>query len=259
MQRTRGAARVAIGRSGLADLRQEGSAKAMLPRTDADHPEVVFLNTAGGVTGGDRLDYALAVGPGARVTAATQTAERAYRASGGTGRIATSISVGAGGRLDWLPQEAIVFDGSRTRRETRIEVGAGATVLTVDAVVLGRAAMGEVARDVAFDDVRTVLRDGRPVHAEHLALDAAALADPAALGGSRALATLALIGPGAEDVLGPLRAVLPPFAAASAWDDRLVARFAHREAAPLRRALIRAIVALRGGPVPRVWQAEQSP
>ena len=63
LQRTRGIARVALsygpGGTRIAGLRQEGSAKAMLPRTDAPDPEVVFLNTAGGLTGGDLLSYRL--------------------------------------------------------------------------------------------------------------------------------------------------------------------------------------------------------
>ena len=256
MQRSRGEALVRLGRGGLEGLRQQGCCKAMLPRTDDPDPEAVFLNTAGGVTGGDRLRFGLAVGSGARATGATQTAERLYRAAEGTGAIRNELSVGAGGRLDWLPQETIVFEGSRTRRETEVAVAGDATLLMCDAVVLGRAAMGETVGAALLDDRRSVRVEGRLVHEEHLALTPDALADPGALGGARAMATLLLIGPGAADALGPLRAVLPPFAAASAWDGRLLARFLWRDAAPLRRALIRAIVALRGRPVPRVWQAE---
>ena len=54
-QRSRGEARVRLvaagGRTMLAGLRQAGCAKAFLPRVHADRPEVVFLNTAGGLTG----------------------------------------------------------------------------------------------------------------------------------------------------------------------------------------------------------------
>ena len=255
MQRVRGAARVDIDRHGLRDLSQRGSAKAILPRVDGPDPEVVFLNTAGGVTGGDRLEYACNVGPGTRVVAATQTAERAYRSAGGAGRIDVGLSVGPGARLDWLQQETILFDGSVTRRETMVDLAPDAALLMVESVVLGRAAMGEAGRDARLDDIRTVRRAGRIVHSEHLSLGPDALACPATLGGARALASLVLIGPGAADALPRLRA-LPAFAAASAWDGRLVARFAHGEAAILRRALIDAILALRGMPMPRVWQAE---
>ena len=257
-QRIRGAASVTLGRAGLRDLRQSGSAKAMLPRTDADHPEVVFLNTAGGVTSGDRLDYALRLGPGSRATAATQTAERAYRAPDGPGIVRTVIELGAGARLDWLPQEVILFEGANLRRETEVALTGDAAFLGCEMLVLGRAAHGETVAAARLDDRRTVTCDGRLVHEEHLALGLDALADPAARGDARAFATLVLVARGAEDALAALRAALPTDgavrASASGWDGRLVARFMSSDAAPLRRALVSAIVTLRGSPMPRVWQ-----
>ncbi|MEM7644769.1 MAG: urease accessory protein UreD [Pseudomonadota bacterium] len=256
MQRVRGEAQVVLGRGGLGDLRQQGSAKAMLPRVDGDVPEVVFLNTAGGVTGGDRLEYGLTVGPGALAVGATQTAERAYRASGGTGLVRTRLTVGAGARLDWLPQEVIVFDGAALRRETDVELGAGAAFLGVESVVLGRAAHGETVRHLAFEDIRTIRRQGRPIHQEHLVLDGATLLDRQALGAHRAFATLVWIDPEAEAALDRLRGALGPDGRASAWDGRLVARLAAPRPETLRRALIRAINTLRGVAMPRVWQCE---
>ena len=72
MQRSRGEAAVRLrqdgGRIRLVDLRQQGSAKAILPRV-AGVPEVVFLNTSGGLTGGDRLSYAVALGDGVSIGA----------------------------------------------------------------------------------------------------------------------------------------------------------------------------------------------
>ena len=253
----KGEARVQVTRAGLADLRQQGSAKAMLPRTDDPDPEVVFLNTAGGVTGGDRLDYALTVGAGARVTGATQTAERAYRATGAEpGRVVTRLEVGAGARLDWLPQEVIVFEGAHLHRLTDVALAADATFLGVESVVLGRAAHGETLARATLDDLRSIRRAGRLVHQEHLAFGARALADPATFGAARAMATITFLAQGAEDALGPLRAALGADGHASGWDGRVVARLVAAEAAPLRRALIRAIFVLRGRPVPRVWQSD---
>ncbi|SDZ31634.1 urease accessory protein [Jannaschia faecimaris] len=259
MQRIRGEARVSLGRAGLRDLRQAGSAKAMLPRVDTDVPEVVFLNTAGGVTSGDRLDYTLNIGAGARATAGTQTAERAYRATGGPGRIETRITVSRGAHLDWLPQELIAFEGSHLARVTQVDLAADAHFLCVDSVILGRPAHGEIVTTARLDDLRTIRRDGALFHQEHLSLGPETLSDPVALGGVRALATLVLAAPGAGDALSAIRA-LPSTGgvrqAASAWDGRLVVRLMARDPAPLRRALMSAIVTLRGTPMPRVWQSD---
>ena len=78
LQRSRGAAHVVLGPRGLADLAQGGSAKAMLPRITAGLPQIVFLNTSGGLASGDRLSFAVTLRPGTRALATTQTAERAY-------------------------------------------------------------------------------------------------------------------------------------------------------------------------------------
>ncbi|PWJ20472.1 urease accessory protein [Jannaschia seohaensis] len=256
MQRVRGQALVRLTRSGLADLRQQGSAKAMLPRTDDPDPEVVFLNTAGGVTGGDRLDYALTLGAGARATGATQTAERAYRATGDApGVVATQIALDAEAHLDWLPQEVILFEGAYLRRETEVALAPGATFLGVESVILGRAAHGETVTRARLDDLRSIRREGRLIHQEHLCLGPETLADPMARGAHRAFATLIYLAPDAADRLENVRSALGADGYASAWDGRLVARLAGSPA-PLRRALIRAIVSLRGRPIPRVWQSD---
>lgn len=100
-------------------LRQQGSAKAILPHVGG-HPEVVFLNTAGGLTAGDRLSYATEVPAGMRLTATTQTAERAYRAEGGEAEVRVTHRVE--GWLDWLPQETILFDCAALHRVTEIDL-----------------------------------------------------------------------------------------------------------------------------------------
>jgi urease accessory protein len=262
MQRSRGRAEVAFRGPGLQldRLVQEGSAKAILPAVQDGAPEVVFLNTAGGLAGGDRLDYALAVPEGGRVVATTQTAERAYRATDDTARVRLNLSVGAGGWLDWLPQETILYDGCRLDREVTVDLGSGAGCLFLETVILGRHAMGEVLAGLYLRDSRRVLRDGRPLWTEPMLLDTASLrrsGAPTILGGARAFATLALVRDGAGDAVSALRAVLDEpgvEAAASGFDGRCVVRFLAWDGLPLRRQVIRAIRAIRPGPLPRVWQ-----
>ncbi len=266
MQRSRGEAAVRLrqdaGRVRLVDLRQQGSAKAILPRV-AGVPEVVFLNTSGGLTGGDRLSYAVALGDGVQAVATTQTAERAYRASSGMARVDVDIEVGAGGWIDWLPQETILFDASALDRCTRIALGPRAGCLALEAVVLGRHAMGETVAQLAFHDRREIRREGRLVHLEPLVLDDAALgAGQAVLGGARCFASLVMVAPGAADALAPLRQALGEegvHSAASAFDGRLVLRLMAGDGWPLRRQIARALSVLRRGAVlPRVWQFQEN-
>ncbi|WP_425053589.1 urease accessory protein UreD [Psychromarinibacter sp. S121] len=264
MQRARGRAAVSFamdrGRVRLKDLHQSGSAKAMLPRVHSETPEVVFLNTAGGLTGGDDMRFSLDVGAGCRVTATTQTAERAYAASAGHASLDVDIRAGAGASVDWLPQETILFQRSALHRRTRIALEGDATCLTVETLVLGRAAMGETLTTLDVTDRREVTRDGAPVLLEPLRLtDAALAAGPghAVLGGARALATVALVAKGAEDALSRVRAVLDADgveAAASGWDGKCVVRALAQDGFPLRRLVAQVLMTLRPGPLPRVWQ-----
>ena len=263
LQRARGRAEVGFvhagGRTRLADLHQSGCAKAMLPQVSGA-PEVVFLNTAGGLTGGDRLEYSLSLAPGGRASATTQTAERAYEASRGVARVSCRMSVGAGGALDWLPQETILFDRSALERTTEIDLAGNARLLLCETLVLGRAAMGETVRHLWLSDRRAIRRDGRPVLIDAVRMDGETLAmggNPAMLGEARAVAVLALVEPGAEDALGPVRGLLSQEgveAAASGWDGKLVIRLMARDGWPLRRLMVKLLEHIRGTVPPRVWQ-----
>jgi urease accessory protein len=255
----------------LGDLVQQGAAKVFLPRVHCPRPEAVFLNTAGGLTGGDRLDFAVGLEAGVAAVATTQTAERAYAAGDGAARMTVRLSLAEGAALDWLPQETILFENARLHRATRVEMAADARLVWAEMLVLGRAAMGETLRRAELIDRREILRGGRLALCEPVRLDASALQGwpggrPALLGAARAFATVVAMAPGAEAVLPALRARLASatdaagpaagaVAAASAWDGRCVVRVAAPDALPLRRAVAAAMDVLRcGAPLPRVWQ-----
>ena len=78
---------------------------------------------------------------------------------------------------------------------------------------------------------------------------------PGVLGGARAMATVALVAPGAEDALDRVRAVLDADgveAAASGWDGKCVVRALAHDGFPLRRLVAQVLMTLRPGPLPRV-------
>jgi urease accessory protein len=260
-ERSHGVARLGFRRVGawtrLADLHQSGSAKAFVHQA-ATGPEVVFLNTSGGMTGGDRLAFGVSLEAGCRVTATTQTAERAYRSGGGQAEVEVSHDLAAGAHLDWLPQETILFDHSALERRTVIRLAGDASCLMLEAVVLGRAAMGEVLRVVSLTDRRRVERDGRPVLVEPVSLTSGALvAGTGVLQGAGAFASIALVRRGAEAALGAVRAVLDEpgvTAGASGFDGKLTVRLMAVAGWPLRRQILRVLEVLRDAPVPRVWQ-----
>lgn len=266
LQRASGRAFLSVGlsrgASRLVDLSQTGAARIMLPRVAGPRPEAVFLNTSGGLTSGDAISFTMAVADGAALTATTQTAERGYLATSGPAHLTISAEVGAGAMIDWLPQETILFQGADLCRETRIDLGPGASCLLVEIVVLGRRAMGEVVTEARLTDRRTVTSQGRPLHIEALNLSREALArtaSPAMLGPAHAFASLALCGPGSEAAAEALRALPVPegvIAAASGWNGRTLLRATATDLWPLKLYLGRVIARLTDRPLPRVWQMQ---
>nr|WP_321510449.1 urease accessory protein UreD [uncultured Celeribacter sp.] len=261
MQRVRGAASVVMGSRGLKDLHQSGSAKAMLPKVYSPVPEVVFLNTSGGLTAGDELSYSLTAEAGVRLIGTTQTAERAYAsvAQGRDAQVHVDLCAGAGADLEWLPQETILFETSRLSRSTRAKIAGDARFLFVESLVLGRAAMGETIDRLHLSDRREVIRAGRMEYLDPLEIDADLLAardHGVTLNGARAIATLGLFAPGAEDLADSLKRLRQDGVSAgvSGWNGKLLIRAMAQDGYPLRRYVAQVLKQIRGVDVPRVWQ-----
>src|ERR1700685_3550026 len=63
-------------------LHESGSLRVRFPSPEAEGLSAVFVNTAGGVAGGDRFDIGIAAGEASRVVVTTAAAEKVYRAEG---------------------------------------------------------------------------------------------------------------------------------------------------------------------------------
>ena len=114
--------------------------------------EGVLINTGGGMTGGDRMTVDAALLEDAEAVLTTQAAEKIYRSDGGDTEMAVSLALGRGSRLAWLPQEQILFDGGRFRRDLAVSMAEDARLTLVESVVFGRWARGEEVSDGTFRD-----------------------------------------------------------------------------------------------------------
>jgi len=251
-------ARLRGGRSRIGQLRQQGSFKALFPRGAGPTLCAVFLNTGGGVTGGDRFTLTAEAEPGAALSLTSQAAERIYRAQPGeVGRVSTALTVGAGAVLHWLPQETIVFDGATLERRLSAEVHETGTLLAVEPLIFGRAAMRERVRDARIEDRWRIRRGGRLVFADTLRMAGdldALLRRPAVADGAGAMASLLLVRPDAGDMAVRLGDAIGGRGACSAIRDGvLFARIVAADGFALRQSLIPAIRLLTGGDLPRPW------
>jgi urease accessory protein len=250
---------VTAGMSRRSRVHEAGSLRVRFPRSERpDTLDAVIVNTAGGMTGGDRFDIDIAVGAGARLSLTTAAAEKIYRSLGPDTEIGVKLVVGRDGALAWLPQETILFDQVRLRRTIDVELERGASLLLAEAIVFGRSAMGEtVAQGRLFDRWRVRI-DGGLAFAETIQLDgmiAQCLAQPASAAGGVAVATIVKI-PGGDKDIAAVRAMTDNLAGAagvSAWNGLAVARLVAADGAVLRRDLVTVLTALDAAPLPRLW------
>lgn len=268
--RVDGGARVRLrddsGTTRLAELWHHDPMRVLLPEpVDDVIPHVVLLNTAGGLVGGDALRTEVALGAGARALVTGQAAEKVYRSDGPDVAIRSALSAGCGAWLEWMPQETILFDGSRLDRALSIDLAAGARCLAGEMLVFGRRARGETIGRAWLRDRWEVRREGRLAWADALALGpeaADALAAPFAFDGAEAMATLVYCAEDCRALLDGVRAVLEGHGAgiaASCLGEILLVRGLSRDAQALRRAVADAWRFLRGAGgslparLPRLW------
>jgi urease accessory protein len=235
---------------------EDGSLRVRFPTPASRALDAVIVNTGGGIAGGDRLDVRVAVGEGARLVATTAAAEKIYRSLGPDAAIHLELSVKAHSSLLWLPQETILFDRARLARTIDVELAESATLVLAEALVFGRAAMGEAVEEGRLFDRWRVRRDGRLVFAETVRLGeaiGATVREPAVAAGRAAVATLFMYPADAARIAAIReRADWHGEAAISAWNGFAVARFVAADGAALRDDLVAALKVL-GVTLPRLW------
>src|ERR1700682_6005676 len=238
-------------------LHESSSLRVRFPSPEADGLSAVFVNTAGGVAGGDRFDIEIATGQGSRLAVTTAAAEKVYRAQGPAAQFNIALKVAAGSHLAWLPQETILFDRARLSRRIDIDLAESASLLLCEIVVFGRAAMGERMLHGEFVDRWRMRRGGRLVFAETVRLDGdigEKLTRSAIAKGGVAIGT-ALIAPGDEALVQRIRErseSLGGEGGLSASKGFAMARFCAQDAARLRADMMAVLGRASGSALPRL-------
>lgn len=273
LERARGFAEVGFKRSGAAtvisDLSQSGCAKVRLPRpAPGARREAVLINTAGGLTDGDRLGTRAEWAGEACAVVTSQAAERIYRSRQAPAHITNEIDAGPKATAFWLPQETILFDRARLMRRTDVRMHPSARLIACEGLVFGRVAMGERLRAGMVVDAWRIRAGDRLVFADTLRLegDIEAELDKAAIGaGARALASVIYAGSDAAEQLEPLRALTTEADAGRLASSCLgfvtVTRILASSGDAAQRLLSRVLLTLMGNQegeaakegLPRVW------
>jgi urease accessory protein len=253
------------GKTNLIRLFQEGAAKVRCtPAGRGAALTAALINTAGGLAGGDRFEWGVELDDDARCTVVTQACEKVYRADGEAATVSVALKLGRGARLDWLPQETILFDGARLDRTFEIHVADGARLLAVEAVLLGRRAMGEHTPFVHLRDRWRVWKAEDLIFADEVRLDQTPLdqnlrSGAALLNGAGAYASVLYVGDDHADRAATMRDLMDAGrdhvqGGASAFEGKLFCRMLARDGLALRKVLLPVLEALRDGePLPRLW------
>jgi urease accessory protein len=264
-----GSARLVIIRSAdedrLADLHQATPLRILFPYPLPGDPfTAALVNTSGGLVGGDRLQIDISVGAGATALVCAQAAEKVYRSLAPDSHIDIGLEVSAGGWLEMLPQETILFDGARLRRRSRVDLSGDARFLGGEILVLGRRARGERMRRGLLQDSWDIHRDGQLCWVDRLRFDGdieALIAQKASLDGAIAIASLIFAAPDAGSYLDALREQLAGFpgrASATCVNGILVVRWLASDPLSLRQAFAKAWIFIRSekkfpASLPRLW------
>jgi urease accessory protein len=146
---------------------------------------IILLHPPAGIAGGDELRIEVTVGVDAHAVLTTPGAGKWYKSDGRPALQQIQLAVEAGGLLEWLPQEVMLYDQAIARSQTQISLDETAAFIGWEILVIGRPARGEVYAQGRYDSHLALRRAGRLLVDDRLAFVGADrwLTSPLGLGG----------------------------------------------------------------------------
>src|SRR3979490_1378596 len=137
------------GRTGLAKRRPAGplvQQRPLYPEGDAVC-HAIIVHPPAGIAGGDELELSARAAEGAHALLTTPGAGKWYRSGGARARQRLEFDAREGARIEWLPQETIVYDGALADIRTEVRLAGGARFLRWGVAGFGGEGGGRVGEE----------------------------------------------------------------------------------------------------------------
>jgi urease accessory protein len=187
--------------------------KALYPES-AGICHAVVIHPPAGIAGGDALNIDIELQAHTHVVMSTPGATQWYKSTADAGAVMQlDVQVGEQAKLDWLPQENILFDGSQVQLKTSLDLAPSASAIGWDVNMLGRTAKGETWQQASLSQRSQIKRGGKRLWLEHSDLHSSDTqrANSAALAGHCVMGTLWAVGEQASSEMAQAFALDLPY------------------------------------------------
>lgn len=190
--------------------------KALFPEGN-DICHSIIIHPPAGIAGGDTLEIDVFVGAECHTVLSTPSASKWYKSFKNPATQSIQFDLGAGAKLDWLPQENLFFKGADAKVFTKLNLQSSSSFIGWDAAMLGRHASGEEWSKGHVHMRNQIYRDGKLLWIENGQIDAEDLYYKSLpqIGSWPVFATLWAVGPACSRTLAESLSIIMP------WTDAL--------------------------------------
>ena len=242
LQRSNGALNIAFYDNQLKKIFQSGCSKILTPNSYNENNELVFINTAGGITCNDTLETKINL-VDSNISISTQAAEKIYAGIGNDATIDIDISL-RNSDLYWLPKELILFDRSKLKRRINLYLDNKSNIFFCETSIFGRKAMSEKIQNISYSDIWKIFINSKIKHVESINMSNNVINNfnnKFTLNKHSAISTILLFGPIVEMIKNDLSKIIDSIdkvnCELSIWDNKLIIRSIAHDNYELKKTL----------------------
>jgi urease accessory protein len=259
-QRAHGDINIEINNDDIKRFYQSGSAKVFYHKHKQPIKELVLVNTAGGLTSGDKFNYDIDIIKNSNTFVTTQTAERVYKGLEDNAKININLKVDNSSKLFWIPQELILFNLCNFTRNIEVKIQPKSNFLMAESMIFGRTAMGEILEKGFIKDNWKIFLNEKLIHAEAICLSDNIkdnLSNIASAQDGVAVSNIFIYGKSflskQNEITTLIKNSEDVLLSHSIWNDKILVRIVAKDAFNLKKIQKELILIFSDNVLPKVW------